>query len=74
MIMFQEISYMLIFGKPLIFYLGVLTLLGFIITAGIAVMNSKGVRTIPFEWHSRCAVIAICIALVHGALGILAYW
>ncbi len=74
MIMFQNISYALIFGKPLILYLGGLTLLAFIITAAIAVMNFKGVRTIPFEWHSRCAVIAICIALVHGALGILAYW
>jgi len=72
--MFQDISYALIFGKPLILYLGVLTLSAFIITAVIAVLNSKGISTVPFEWHSRCAVIAICIALVHGALGILAYW
>jgi hypothetical protein len=74
MIMFQEISYAFIFGKPLIFYLGVLTLLAFIITAAIAVTNSKGVRTIPFEWHSRCAAVALFLALFHGALGILAYW
>ena len=73
MIMFQDISYALIFGKPLILYLGVLTLLAFIITAAIAVINFKGIRTIPFEWHSRCAVVALCLALVHGALGILAY-
>jgi len=72
--MFQDISYALIFGKPLILYLGVLTLSAFIITAAIAVMNFKGIRIIPFEWHSRCAVVALCLALVHGALGILAYW
>ena len=72
--MFQNISYALIFGKPLILYLGVLTLSAFIITAAIAVMNFKGIRTIPFEWNSRCAAVALFLALVHGALGILAYW
>ena len=72
--MFQDISYTLIFGKPLILYLGVLTLSAFIITAAIAVLNLKGIRTVPFEWHSRCAEVAIFLALVHGALGILAYW
>lgn len=71
--MFQDISYALIFGKPLILYLGVLTLLAFIFTAAIAVLNSKGIRIIPFKWHPLCAAIAICLALVHGALGILAY-
>lgn len=71
--MFQDISYALFFGKPLIMYLGVLTLIAFLLTAAIAALNFKGIRTIPFKWHPRCAVIAICLALVHGALGILAY-
>ncbi|MEI7857656.1 MAG: hypothetical protein WCH85_09155 [Methanomicrobiales archaeon] len=72
--MFQNISYALFFGKPLILYLGALTLFAFLFTATIAVLNSKGIRTIPFQWHPRCAAIAICLALFHGALGILAYW
>lgn len=72
--MFQDVTYTLIFGKPLIMYLGALTLFAFLFTATIAVLNFKGIRTIPFKWHPRCAVIAICLALVHGALGILAYW
>ena len=72
--MFQDISYALFFGKPLILYLGILTLLSFVLTALIAVLNFKGITTIPFKWHSRCAMIALCLALVHGALGILAYW
>jgi len=71
--MFQEITYFLIFGKPLIMYLGILTLLVFLVTASIAVMNTKGIRTIPFRWHPRCAVFAFFLALVHGLLGILAY-
>jgi hypothetical protein len=72
--MFQNISYALIFGKPLILYLGVLTLLAFLFTASIAVLNFKGIRTIPFKWHPRFAALALCLALVHGTLGILAYW
>ena len=71
--MFQDITYFLVFGKPLIMYLGILTLLAFLVTASIAVMNMKGIRTIPFRWHPRCAVVAIFLALVHGSLGILAY-
>jgi hypothetical protein len=71
--MFQDITYFLVFGKPLIMYLGILTLLAFLVTASIAVMNMKGIRTIPFRWHPRCAVVALFLALVHGSLGILAY-
>jgi len=71
--MFQDITYFLVFGKPLIMYLGILTLLAFLFTASIAVMNMRGIRTIPFRWHPRCAVVALFLALVHGSLGILAY-
>jgi hypothetical protein len=72
--MFQEITYFLIFGKPLIMYLGILTLLAILVTAGIVVMNKKGIRIIPFQWHPVCAGFAILLALVHGLLGMLAYF
>jgi hypothetical protein len=71
--MFEEITYYLIFGIPLILYLGILTLLAILFTAAIAVMNKKGIRTIPIHWHPVCAACAILLALVHGLLGILAY-
>lgn len=71
--MLQNISYALVFGKPLIMYLGILTLAGFLLTASIPVLNKKGIRIIPFSWHPRCAVLAICLAIIHGALGVLAY-
>jgi hypothetical protein len=72
--MFQEITYFLIFGKPLIMYLGILTLLVILVTAAIAVMNKNGIRIIPFRWHPVCAGLAILLALVHGLLGMLAYF
>jgi hypothetical protein len=72
--MFQDITYFPVFGKPLIMYLGILTLLAFLLTASIAVMNLKGIRIIPFRWHPRCAACAVFLALVHGLLGMLAYF
>ena len=72
--MLQDVSYALIFGKPLILYLGIFTLLAFLFTATIAVLHHKGIRAISFKWHPRCAVVAICLGLVHGVLGVMAYW
>jgi len=72
--MLAEISYFMIFGRPLIMYLGIVTLLIVLITASIAILNMKGIDTIPFVWHPRLAVLSICLALFHGMLGILAYF
>jgi len=72
--MFTEISYFLIFGKPLIMYLGVVTVLLFLTTSMIAILNMKGIATIPFVWHPRLAVLSLGLALIHGMLGIMAYF
>jgi hypothetical protein len=72
--MLEELTYFLILGKPLVMYLGILTLLAFLFTASIAIMNKKGIHIIPFRWHPRCAGAAILLALVHGLLGMLAYF
>lgn len=72
--MLQEISYFLIFGKPLIMYLGILTLLAFLLTASIAILNRRGIRIIPFRWHPVCAGCAIFLAIIHGILGVLAFF
>jgi hypothetical protein len=72
--MLQEISYFLIFGKPLIMYLGIVTFAAFLLTASIAILNKKGNHTIPFRWHPRCAIAAISLAIIHGILGVLAFF
>ena len=71
--MFRNITYYLIFGKPLILYMGFVTLLSFLFTALIGFLNLKGIRKIPFAWHPRMAAISITLAIVHGLMGILAY-
>jgi hypothetical protein len=72
--MLTNITYFNIFGKPLIMYIGIFTLLSMIITALIPVLKKKnGTRLIPFKWHSRMAIVSIIFAVLHGILGILIY-
>ena len=72
--MFQEVTYYLIFGIPFIVYLGIVTILMFIITALIALLRRKGKIKISVYWHYRLAYISIILALIHGFLGISAYF
>lgn len=72
--MFREITYFLIFGKPLIMYLGIITLTSFLVTALIGYLIHHGNQTISFKWHPRMAVFSITLAVVHGLLGILTYF
>ncbi|HLD55004.1 MAG TPA: hypothetical protein VJB35_01965 [Candidatus Nanoarchaeia archaeon] len=72
--MLENLIYFQILGKPLIMYFGILTLLSFLFTASIAVLNQKGIHLIPFVWHPRMAIISITLAIMHGTFGILAYF
>jgi len=72
--MLSEIIYYQILGKPLIMYLGIITLNSFLFTALIAILNKKGIHIISFKWHPRIAIISISLAIIHGLLGILNYF
>ena len=72
--MFQEITYYLINGIPFIVYLGVVTIFMFIITALIALLKRKGKIKISINWHYRLAYISIVLGLIHGFLGVSAYF
>lgn len=72
--MFNYITYYPIFGKPFILYLGVVTLISFIITASIGISIHEGLRKIKFKWHPTMAGISLSLAVIHGTLGILAYF
>lgn len=73
--MIREIAYYPIFGKPLILYGGILTLLLFMLAWAVAYLNvKKGIHTIPFEWHTRLGTVAMILGIIHGSLAILAYY
>lgn len=69
----ENVTFYLILGKPLILYLGALTLISFLFTATIALLNKKGIHRIPFKWHPRMAVFSITLAFIHGFLGMAPY-
>lgn len=72
--MLKNIAYFLIFGKPVIMYLGILTISSFIFTAYAGMANMRGNNKIPLKWHSRMAKISITLAIIHGALAVSIYF
>jgi hypothetical protein len=71
--MLENITYFQILGKPLIMYIGIITLVLFISVALIPILNKRG-KKIPFKWHHRLAAVAIILALIHGLLGAAVYF
>ena len=72
--MLLDIAYFPIFGRPLIVYLGIITLGAFLFTAIVAVLNVEGIQKIPFRWHPRVAIFSVVLGIIHGILGIAAYF
>lgn len=72
--MLQEISYYLISGIPFIVYLGVITIIMFALTAVLAILKRKGKIKISIKWHFYLAYISIFLGIIHGVLGIMAYF
>lgn len=69
--MVSQIAYTLIFGKPVIMYLGIITYLSLLFTAFISVSNIKyGIHIIPFKWHPRMAAVTIMLATIHAIFGL----
>jgi len=68
--MIHELALSLFLGKPLVMYGGIFTLLLMIFTATIAILNFKGIHTIPIKWHPRLAAITIAVALIHAFFGL----
>ena len=68
--MVHNLAFTLIFGQPLVMYLGITTFLLLLFTATVGFLNFKGISVIPFKWHPRLALITIIVALIHGILGL----
>lgn len=69
-----EITYMMIFGKPLIMYIGLITLILLASTATVGMLIMKGKTKITVKQHAWLARITLVIAALHGILGVLAYF
>jgi hypothetical protein len=69
----RNIALLPILGKPFIIYLGIITLISFLFTASISILNKRGVRYVPFKWHPRMAKISIALAIIHGLIAMSIY-
>ena len=72
--MIQNIAYYLLFGKPLIMYMGILTYISLVSTAIIGYLNFHGVHIVPFKWHPRFAITSIILASLHALMGLSVYF
>ncbi len=72
--MIAKIALFLIFGKPLVVYLGIITLLSFSFTALVGFLNFKGNHAISFPWHPRLAALSLLLALLHGFVALAIYF
>lgn len=72
--MLREIATYLLFGKPLVLYGGLLTLLAFSLTAGFAYLKLRGKTSLPLRYHFHLAWISLLLALVHATLALSLYF
>lgn len=72
--MVAAFAYTLILGKPIVFYLGILTYLSFLFTATLGYFYFTGKPILPFKWHPRMAATSLILGLIHGALAASIYF
>jgi hypothetical protein len=64
-----------ILGKPLFFYLGIATLISFVITATIILLSRSETYVTSVKWHRRLAIFSIGLAIFHGIMAYVGlYW
>jgi len=70
----RDIAYTLVFGKPVVLWLGLATLTLFASAAAVVGLNNYTKIRIPIEWHYRLAVAGLCMAAIHATLALSAYF
>lgn len=72
----QDIAYLDILGRPLIFYLGIITYVLLITTVALQMLRLrvKGLRRIPRGLHHALGLATVGMATVHGLLSISVYF
>ncbi len=56
-----------LFGMPLILYLGVITLISFLVTAAFGISYYRG--WLRFKWHPTMVVVSFSLAIIMTAVG-----
>lgn len=72
--MLAKIALLTILGKPLIVYLGAITLIALIVTAIFGILIIKGIFKLPIRWHIWLARLTVVLAIIHGIFGLSIYF
>lgn len=73
--MLTKVAFFMILGRPVVMWMGVLTLLTFFAAAAIAILGRKGrFKTFNhYVWHIRVARLGLGLAVLHGMLAVSLY-
>ncbi len=64
--MIHEIALTIVFGLPIVAYLGMLTFLSFLVAAYIGFANYRHLRFRPaFKWHPIMVIISFALVIIH---------
>lgn len=63
----------IIFGKPLVFWLGIITLFSFVLQIYLGYRLTHG-RSDLFKYHKTNALILSCLVFIHLIFGFLLYF
>jgi len=72
----QNIAYLDLLGRPLIFYLGILTYVFLLVTVTLQILRLRfrRLRTIPHGLHHALGLTTLGIATLHGLLSLSVYF
>jgi hypothetical protein len=68
---FLPVALITIFGIPLAFYLGAVTIIALLATATLGMLVLREGSSVPFPWHVNMARLTVVIAIIHG---LVVYW
>lgn len=66
-----ELAYTMIFGKPLLFWLGLTTMAFLLVTVSLGLMVIRG--KVKFKYHKMMAFTLLGIGIVHAAVALTVY-
>jgi len=69
----QDMAYQIYWGLPLAGWLGVLTYISLLCTAGVMVMTRRQIRRFSLKTHKRLAQLTILLATIHLVFAISVY-
>ena len=72
--MLVDIAYFSIFGRPLVMYGGIASLLFLLLTALAPKLSWKGGRLMSYQTHVRLAYVTVALVLLHGLFGLSLYF